>query len=256
MSGAVFNPLDLTGRTILVTGATSGLGRAACLYLSRLGARVIASGRDPARLEETLARLEGEGHRGEAFDFSDLPAIEPWLSALTADEGPLDGAAHFAGQIAVVPVKALSVERIEEIVRINLSSALLLAKGLRKKKAHTENAGLVLVSSIAGLKGLKGQTLYSATKGGLISAARCLALECAGDRLRVNCIAPGIVMTEGVEASNRAVDQDQQAALEATHPLGYGTTDDVSGAVAYLLADTGRWITGAVLAADGGIGAT
>ncbi|MGF1456754.1 MAG: SDR family NAD(P)-dependent oxidoreductase [Alphaproteobacteria bacterium] len=255
-AAASFNPLDLTGRTILVTGATSGLGRAAALYLSRLGARILATGRDGARLDGTLAALEGAGHRGEVFDFADLSGIESWMAALTADEGPLDGAVHFAGQIAVAPVKALTAERVEAVIRINLSSALLLAKAFRKKKAHTENAGLVLVSSVAGLKGLKGQTLYSATKGGLISAARCLAVECAPDGLRVNCLAPGMVVTEGVEASNRSGDPGHMTMIEEAHPLGFGRPDDVSAAAAFLLADTGRWITGAVLAPDGGIGAT
>ncbi len=254
-SRALFNPMDLTGRTILVTGATSGLGRATALYLSRLGARLYITGRDRARLDETRAALCGDAHVAEPLDFSDLDAIEPWVSALTADHGPLDGAVHFAGQIAVVPVKAMATARIEDVVRINLSSAFVLARAFRKRRAHRPGAGLIFISSVAARKGMKGQSLYGATKGALISATKALSIEFVADDIRVNCIAPALVPTEGVDASNRAVDAAHAQALADAIPLGLGTPDDVAGAAAYLLADTGRWITGTILTPDGGLGA-
>ncbi|MGN6208076.1 SDR family NAD(P)-dependent oxidoreductase [Asticcacaulis sp.] len=247
-----FNPMSLAGRTILITGATSGIGRATAIYLSKLGARVVASGRNQARLDETLAALEGDVHIGRLFDLADLDAIVPWLKALCAEIGPLNGIAHCAGVQATRPIQAVKPDFVMDVLTQNLGAALMLAQGFRLKACHGSPASLVYCSSSAALKTAPGNVVYAASKGGIVSAVKGLGVELVRDGVRVNAVAPAMVDTPMSDQFRTILSEENFQRVVDMHPLGLGRPDDVAAAIAFLLADTSRWITGSILSVDGG----
>ena len=248
----MINPLELSGNTIMVTGASSGIGRETARMLSELGARLILVGRNVAALNETLHQLDGSGHFLKGFDFKDVDSIPDWMNKLTGEAGPLDGLVHCAGIQQILPLRVLTVPKMDEILKVNFYSGIVLAKCLRQKTAHRKPAAIVFMSSVMGLVGQPGRVAYSASKGALEAATRSLALELAPESIRVNCIAPAFVKTEAFAALSKTLTQEQIRDIEKAHPLGIGQPRDIAGAVAFLLADTGRWITGATLIMDGG----
>lgn len=244
--------MDLSGRAILVTGASSGIGRETSILLSQLGARVILAGRSQERLEQTHQAMAGADHLVEVFDLLALAQIPEWIKRLAASMGPLHGLVHCAGVHNAHPLKTLSADKFEEVMRANVSSALMLAKGFRQKGCHAAGAAIVLLSSTAGLVGEPGVAAYAASKAALLGLSRSLAAELASQGIRVNCVAPGMVRTEMSGRLRQLLLPEQFAALEARHLLGLGEPRDVANAIAFLLADTGRWITGSTLVIDGG----
>ena len=248
----MFNPMSLEGRTILVTGATSGIGRATAIYLSKLGARVVASGRNEERLNEMLGQMEGEGHIGRLFDLADLNAIVPWMKALCAEIGPLNGIAHCAAVQATRPIQAITVDFVENALMQNLGASLMLAQAFRLKACHGTPASLVFCSSSAALRAAPGNVVYAATKGGLVSAVKGLSHELVRDGVRVNAVAPAMVDTPMADNFRNIVSPEKFEHVISLQPLGLGRPDDVAAAIAYLIADTGRWVTGTVLNVDGG----
>lgn len=249
---AVKNPLDLSGRRVLVTGASSGLGRAIAVLLSELGCKVTLCARDAGRLTAARTALTGEGHVIETFDLDNVEGIPAWMKQLAERDGPFHGAVHSAGVLTTKPLKLLNSADWEKALRVNVIAASAVAKGLRQRGVCVEGASLVLLSSVMGLTGQPGQSLYSATKGALISMTRSLALELAREKIRINCVAPAVVMAGMSEQLQQNVSPEQFAQITAMHPLGLGRGEDVAHAVAFLLADTARWITGTTLVVDGG----
>lgn len=248
----IFNPMSLDGRTILVTGATSGIGRATAVYLSKLGARIIASGRNQERLDGVLAELAGDGHQGRIFDLADLDAIVPWLKALCTEVGPLNGIAHCAGVQATRPIQAVKPDFVMDVLTQNLGAALMLAQGFRLKACHGTPASLVYCSSSAALKTAPGNVVYASSKGGIVSAVKGLGVELVRDGVRVNAVAPAMVDTPMSDQFRTVLSEDNFKRVVDMHPLGLGRPDDVAAAIAFLLADTSRWITGSILCVDGG----
>ena len=247
----MLNPMDLSGRAILVTGASSGIGRETAILLSQLNARVILVARNRERLEETRGLLEGAGHEIEVFDVTSLDAVAGWMKTLAARCGPLHGVVHSAGKSGVAPLRILSAAQVEEILQVNLHASIFLAKGFRQKGCHAEGASLVLISSVAGLRGHAGLAAYTASKAALIGLTKSLALEVAREGIRVNCVAPGLVATAMSEKLDAQTLGGQEEVAKA-HPLGIGRPRDVANGIAFLLSDAARWITGSTLTIDGG----
>lgn len=247
------NPMQMTGRTVLVTGASSGIGRETALVLSELGARVVLAGRDRQRLEETQARLHGPGHLIEVFDLGEVDAIPAWMAGLVSRAGPLHGLVHSAGVQQTIALQMLNAKRIDEQMRINVQAGMLLVKGFRQKGCSVTGGSVVLISSTAGLVGRAGISIYSASKAALFGFARSAAMELAAQGLRINCLAPGHVDTEMGQRVQETLSAEQFEAIRREHPLGIGAARDVAWAAAFLLAETGRWITGTTLTVDGGL---
>jgi len=248
----MLNPMAMTGRTILVTGASAGIGRETALLLSQLGGQVILVARDRSRLEETHSLLVGTGHRIESRDLSMLDEIPNWLQQITTETGPISGLVHCAGMQMLIPLRQVTAVQVGTMMNINLTAAIMLARGLRQKGVHALPASIVFVSSVMGIVGATGRSVYSSSKGALIALAKSLALELSKDGLRVNCVAPAFVKTAMLEQMQELTATAQFEAIESAHPLGIGQPRDVANAIAFLLADTGRWITGTTLVVDGG----
>jgi NAD(P)-dependent dehydrogenase (short-subunit alcohol dehydrogenase family) len=251
--GEFANPLSLESRRVLVTGAASGIGRATCRLLSRLDARIVAVDIDEPGLQGTLRGLAGEGHTRLAADLADVERIPAWMTELADAGGALFGVVHAAGLSCVQPLRLLTPALYRKVLSVNTEAALALARGLQKKAvADSRGGSLVFISSVMASVGAPGAAAYSLTKAALHGLARSLALELAPARIRVNCVAPGFVQTPMFDRMASSWDPEQRARVRADHPLGLGAPEDVAHSVAFLLADTARWITGTVLTVDGG----
>lgn len=246
------NPLDCTGKTILVTGASSGIGREISVLLSQLGARIILVGRNNGRLEETATLLSGKGHVTALRDLSDVETIPEWLKELASKIGRFSGLVHSAGMQITCPLRATSARQFEEVMRVNVTAAFSLAKGFRQKGVCVPPASIVFLASVMAVASRPGLSAYSASKGALSSLTKPLALELAREGIRVNCLAPAMVRTEMMESVFQNMSPEQFTLAEQMHPLGIGMPRDVANAAAFLLAETSRWITGTTLVVDGG----
>jgi NAD(P)-dependent dehydrogenase (short-subunit alcohol dehydrogenase family) len=252
---ASFNPMDLTGSTVLVTGASGGIGREAAALLSCLNARLVLTGRNTERLEETRSVLNGHGHLIKPFDLEDIEGNPRWVRGLASEAGPFRAVVHAAGRQITSPVRFVTPEAAESLFRSNVHSALMLARGFIQKECHAPESSLVFISSVMGLAGKRDLSVYSASKAALSGMARSLAVELAPQRIRVNCVAPAFVETGMLDELREFLPPEQFEAVEKAHPLGFGKPRDVANAIAFLIADTGRWITGTTLVLDGGYSA-
>lgn len=239
------SPFSLAERTILVTGATSRIGRACAVLAAQMGARIVATGRDTARLGETVAALTGDGHASLAADLATADGRDAVLTAAETVQGVL----HVAGRSDVLPVKFTTDELFQESMRVNFEAPVLLTRDLFKRKVIQPGGSIVFVASVAPMRGPVGHAAYAASKGALLSAMRVLAREFAVRQLRVNALCPGTISlgaTEEYGAVGTGGD-------EQNYPLGYGRPADVASSAVFLLSDAARWITGTSLVLDGGL---
>lgn len=248
----LINPLSMSGKTVLVTGASSGIGRATAVMQSKLGARVILNGRNETALQETLSLLHGSGHVVSVFDMSDINGLPDWVQSLSAEYGQLDGFAHCAGIQITKPIKLFDLELFDHMMHTNLASAFAITKGFRYKRDSKKQGSIVFVSSLAGIHSLPCNIVYGASKAGLISISTGMAMELLRDNIRVNCVAPGLVETSMVERMRETMTQAQYDRMVETYPMGVGQPDDVAHAIAFLLSDAAQWINAVTIPVDGG----
>jgi len=244
------SPMSLKGKTILVTGASSGIGKQTAITLSILGARLVLVARDISRLKQTATQMTHSNHHIVPFDLNNTDEIPRWMISISEIIGPLDGLVHSAGIVQLQPLRYLKQNDLESLMRINLFSAMAIAKGYRQRSVCNKGGSIVFLSSVRGISGEAGVAAYAASKGALISLTKSLAVELAPEKIRINCVAPGLVQTEMVNNDKQLPAQLER--MEQQHLLGIGTPEDVANAIAFLLADTGKWITGTTLVVDGG----
>lgn len=232
----------------MVTGASSGIGRSVAIECSKSGAQLIITGRHKERLEQTYNQLDGENHQQIIADLSNDEGIQTIVSLLPA----LDGIVHSAGIVKPKPFAYLNRNELDEIMNINFYGPTLLTNGLMRKKLLNRNASIVFISSISGVtSAFIGGSAYGGSKGAINGMVKCLALELASKKIRVNTISPGMVesnLLDGSGVSNQDLIKDRQH-----YPLGrYGKPEDVAYAAIYLLSEASSWVTGTSLLLDGG----
>lgn len=247
-----YNPFNLKGKKIIVTGASSGIGRQCSIDFSRMGATVIMIARNAERLNQTLKELVGTDHIVISADLTDFKAVPGIIEAINKSVGKIDGLVNCAGISTTLPLKLMSVEKLDEFFQTNVYTAIELTREVTKVKHMNTGGSVVFFSSIMGCVGESGKSLYSMTKGALIAATRSLACEFARRQIRVNCISPGAILTPINEKLPHMADPDQRKLLEEKHLLGLGQTSDISSACIYLLSNASRWVTGQNLIIDGG----
>ena len=246
-----FNPFSLEGKTIMVTGASSGIGRQCAIDCSKMGAKVVAIGRNKERLESLMSEMEGE-NTYYSFDLQMLDGIKELVSSIVATHGKLDGFIHAAGIEITNSVKLTTSEEYEMLFRVNCLSAFEIVKSLCGIKTLNRGGSIVLISSISGVIARNGLSAYAASKGALMSAARVMATEMASREVRVNTVSPGTIMTPMMQkALDEMTEDDRKKRIEG-FPLGLGKTTDISNACIFLLSDASRWVTGQNIIVDGG----
>lgn len=247
--------MALSGRRILVTGASSGIGRACAEYAAKLGASVVLSGRRVDALSEVRAGLTNpESHIVVAGDLADASFVQVLPQRLLEAGGPIDGFVHSAGIGPALPIGVVSEDMLVEPLRVNYLAFMLLMKAFSKKKFVHPGFSAVAISSIAAEAGWAGGSAYAGSKGALGSAVRALAIELAPKGIRVNAVCPGHIKTplfDAVAGAGLSGDEGLSRLL-ARQPLGLGCPEQVAAAVAFLLSDAAALITGVNLPVDGG----
>jgi len=246
--------MNLTNKNIIVTGASSGIGKTTAIILSSFGANLIICGRNENRLLETYNELQNkENHK---MFFGDLNLDEN-INELTSISNSIDGIVLAAGIVKTLPIKFLNSNELNNVLTSNFVSPTILCQKLLKKKKINASGSIVFVSSIAGnLIGDKGNGAYAASKAALDGISKVMAVELAPQKIRVNCICPGMVKTPMTKTELAAVTLEQLKLNESLYPLGYGEPEDVANGIAFLLSDNSKWITGSSLIIDGGFSIT
>ncbi len=247
--------IDLRGRTVLIIGASQGIGRQTAITLSEVGARCILAARSEEKLRGVLAELEGEGHGFRALDVSDLAAIEPCVKEIVAQYGPLDGLVYAAGVTNDRPLNLLTPEVVDVTMKTNLEGFLEAVRCTTKKKRFNPGMRIVGISSTAAFVSAKAQTIYSASKAGMDGAVRALAKELSERDICVNTVAPGFTRTAMYEKwyQDNGEDSVPVKSLRRRQFLGVTEPEDVAAAIAFLLSPAARFITGICLPVDGGL---
>lgn len=246
-----FNPFSLEGKTILITGASSGIGRQCAIDCSKMGAKVIAIGRNNVKLQKVCEEMVGT-YDGYSFDLNNIEGIQDLAKTITQKHGKLDGFIHAAGIEVTNPFKLTKPEDYESLHRVNCLSAFELVRCLCGIKTFNQGGSIIFIGSISSLIARKGLTAYAASKGALISAAKVMALELAQRGIRANVISPGTILTPMMEEALDTMTEEEKTNRTNGFPLGLGQTTDISYACIYLLSNASRWVTGSNLVVDGG----
>lgn len=244
-----YNPFSLEGKTILVTGASSGIGQATAIECSRLGAKLVITGRDESRLQETFNQLDGEGHERIAAELTNAEALKGLVEACPM----LNGIVLCAGTIITSPMAFATREKFDGVFNVNFFVPVELLRMLLKVKKTAKQASVVFVSSIGGNWGFSmGNGVYGTSKAALNSAMKFFAKELGSKKIRVNSVNPGMVNTRLIQGGT--ISEEQHLADMARYPLKrYGEPVDIAHGIIYLLSDASSWVTGHSLVIDGGI---
>lgn len=243
------NLIDLTGKTILVTGASSGIGRQAAITLSETGAKIILTARREEQLRETLGMMYGKGHVYYPFDLCDLENIGHFLQKIVEQNGKMQGLAFCAGITEVRPCKMTTPEVLKHVMKTNFFSFFEMVCQFTKKKCSDEGSKIAVLSSAASIRPSKGQSAYAASKGAIDASVRVLAQELMARHININCVRPGTVdspMTQNLS-------EDSLTHALEVQPLGIISAKDVATMIAYLLSPAADMITGRGFDIEGGV---
>lgn len=240
------NPFSLSEKTVFVTGASSGIGRAISVACAKAGAALVLNGRNEERLQETFDMIGNQQNTKLVADVTDWEKTTELVKELPA----LDGVVLCAGVGQTTPVQNVKYDKTELVFKTNTFANIQLLQLLIKGKKINKGGSIVLISSIASHKPYFGNAVYSASKGALNSYSKVAAMELANRGVRVNCIEPGLIVTDIVTGAG--FDETQLAEFEKTMPLGFGKPEDIANGCVYLLSDAARWVTGSNMIIDGG----
>jgi len=244
----MYNPFSLEGKTILVTGASSGIGRTTAIECSKLGAHVVITGRNAERLQETFNLLEGRGHMQILADLTDTESLEHLVNEMPQ----LDGLVNNAGIGYNKPVTFIKSSDLDAMFGTNTYAPVMLTKLAMKKKKINKGGSIVFTSSIAALVENMGNAVYSMSKAAIMSFAKTCALEFADKGIRVNSVHPGMVETKLIHGG--AVSEEDMQKDMQTYPLKrYGRPEEIAWSIIYLLSDASAWVTGTQSVIDGGV---
>jgi NAD(P)-dependent dehydrogenase (short-subunit alcohol dehydrogenase family) len=243
-----YNPFSLQGKTILVTGASSGIGKATAIECSKMGAKLVITGRNTERLQETFKQLEGGDHIQIQANLTNSNEI----STLIEQIPPIDGVVNNAGIIKTVLNSFITINALQEVLDINTIAPIMLIQMLLKQKKIKKDSSIVFTSSISGVYvAAIGNSLYSTSKGAIDGFVKNAALELASKKIRVNSVNPGMIKTaildEGVISQEDLVEDAKKYPLKR-----HGNPEEVAYAAIYLLSDAAAWVTGTNLKIDGG----
>lgn len=244
----MYNPYSLEGKTILITGASSGIGRATAIECSKMGAKCVITGRNQERLQETFNQLNGDGHLQIIADLSTQEGVE-----ILVEQTPnIDGLVNNAGFTQTLPIPFIKESSLTDILQVNTIAPVLLLKSFLKKKKFKSNSSIVFTCSLSGLgRASVGNSMYAASKGAIFAFAKAAAKELAGKGIRVNTVCPGMVDSGILNAG--VITKEQMNIDQQKYPLGrYGKPKDIAWAIIYLLSDAASWVTGIDLILDGG----
>lgn len=246
----MYNPFSLKGKTILITGASSGIGRGTAIECSKMGAQVVLIGRNTARLQETLNQMEGERHVVLAGDLT----VGGELNSVIEKMPILNGVVHCAGVSQIKMVKFMDKASLKGMFDINVFGPITLNSALLKKRKIQKGSSIVFISSISGVYASQvGEAGYGATKAALAGYAKSAAIELAAQGTRVNCIHPGVIETPLLNVSNETFTEEELEKLKKKYPLKrFGQPEDVARCAVYLLSDASSFMTGSSLILDGG----
>jgi len=243
----MYNPFSLEGKTILVTGASSGIGRATAIECSKLGASVVITGRNEERLNETFKSLEGDGHLQIVADLTKQDDIDRLVSQIDR----LDGLVNNAGVGRNKPVGFIKMEDLDYVYQANVFSGILLTKALLKKKKINRGGSIVFTSSISSRLNSPGIAMYASSKAAITSYMRSCAVELGDKQIRSNAVLPGMVETKLITRGDYT-EEDMNRDKELYALKRYGKPHEIAYAIIYLLSDASSWVTGTSLVVDGG----
>jgi len=246
---------NLKNKVIVVTGASSGIGRQCAIQCAEAGAKIILLGRDSQRLLETARALSGgmESHKWLSVDLADQTSLKNGAKEILQMEkvSEIHGIVHSAGVTLTYPFRMTKPDKLASVFQINVYAAFELTR-LLLKRASSEGMGVVFITSVMASVGEKAKSVYSMSKGALLSGSRSLALELANKNIRVNCVSPGVVDTPMTEDAAYRKNEEAFERIQRKHPLGLGKPEYVANAVQFLLSDASAHITGIDLKVDGG----
>ena len=243
-----YNPYSLEGKTILVTGASSGIGRSTAIECSKLGARVMITARNEDRLKETLSLMEGEGHEMIMADLSSPEDIDSLVMQLPE----LDGVVNNAGFTKMRPILQINEQVFKVIMQVNTFAPIMLTQKIIKKKKIKNGGSIVFTSSTASMRAGTANSMYACSKAAISIFAKNAAKEFASRQIRVNTVCPSMVET-AILTNDNMISEEQIAASKASYPLGrWGRPEEVAWAIIYFLSDASQWVSGTSIILDGG----
>ncbi len=250
----MINPMDLTGKRILVTGATGGMGAVTSVQLSKLGAKVVICGRDAEKLQNVFDTLEGDGHAQYVLDLNDVDAIEETVKRMCDECGVFDGYVHCAGIAPMRPLKMTKRENMIKVMDANLFSFIEFVRCITQKKRFSDEGSIVAISSTASIQGKQSKVAYSASKAGLDGAIRCLVCDLKKKKIRVNSIMPCWVNTRMYQGyMDKYPDTFEVQEIREKQYMGVTEPIEIANTAAFLLSDAAKTITGTSILIDGGM---